>query len=109
MTCATVEPHMNRPVKVGDGISRPDLGRNVRRRTAGAPITEDRCASPIASEQPSFRRQFPVPVRRGDAAIHQEVAAGDERAVGAHEQRADVSDLVRRTARPAAETSIMRR
>ena len=37
----------------------------------------------------SLRSEFAVPVGGGHAAIHEEVAAGDEPAVRAHEQRAD--------------------
>jgi hypothetical protein len=39
--------------------------------------------------------EFAVEVGRGNAAVHEEVAAGDERAVGAYEERANCSDLVR--------------
>ena len=31
---------------------------------------------------------------RGDATIHENVAAGDERAIGTHQERADDADLV---------------
>src|SRR5271165_4284431 len=42
----------------------------------------------------SIRGELAVEVGGGDAAVHEEVAAGDERAVGTHEERADVPDLV---------------
>ena len=42
----------------------------------------------------SVRGQFAVEVGGGDTAVHEEVAAGDESAVGAHEERADGPDLV---------------
>ena len=38
--------------------------------------------------------EFAVEVGGGDAAVHEEVAAGDERAIGTHEQGAERSDLV---------------
>ena len=41
-----------------------------------------------------------VPIGRRHAAIHEEVAAGDEPALGAHEQRAHCSDLVGRAGPP---------
>ena len=56
-----------------------------------------------------MRGELPVEVGRGDSAVHEEVAAGDERAVAAHEKRADGSDLVWVPPRPAGQSSIMRR
>lgn len=53
---------------------------------------------PCAPGQPERRlpgREFAVEVRSGHAAVHEEVAGGDERAVGAQEERADGPDLVR--------------
>jgi hypothetical protein len=41
-----------------------------------------------------LRGELAVEVGRGNSSVHQEVAAGDERAVGAHEKRAEGSDLV---------------
>ena len=46
------------------------------------------------------RGEFAVEVGGGDTAVDEEVAAGDEGAVGAHEQRAEVSDLVGGAAAP---------
>jgi hypothetical protein len=40
------------------------------------------------------RTKFAEPIRRRDAAIHEDVAAGDERAVSTHEECADRSYLV---------------
>ena len=44
---------------------------------------------------PSLRSKFAVPVRGGHSTIHEDVAAGDEPTVRAHEQRGDSSHLVR--------------
>ena len=55
-------------------------------------------AQPV--ENPIISAPLPEPARRRDPAIHEEVAPGDERAVGAHEQRADVPDFVRRAGSP---------
>src|SRR5260370_31003142 len=42
----------------------------------------------------SLGSEFAVEVGRGNSAVHEEVAAGDEGAVGAHEQRTEGSDFV---------------
>ena len=47
-------------------------------------------AQPV--ENPIISAPLPRTSSRRDPAIHEEVAPGDERAVGAHEQRADVPD-----------------
>ena len=47
-----------------------------------------------------FRGEVAEPVGGGDAAIHEEIAAGDERSVRAHEQGTDVADLVGGTGSP---------
>jgi hypothetical protein len=57
----------------------------------------------------SSRGKVAVPVGGGDSAIHEEVAACNERAVRPHQQSTDVSYLVRVSARPAGHISIMRR
>src|SRR5918998_4770392 len=44
---------------------------------------------------PLRRGQVAEPVGRGDAAVHEEIAAGDEVAIRPHQERADGSDLVR--------------
>ena len=49
----------------------------------------------------SLPGEFAVEVGRGDSAVHEEVAAGDERPVGAQEKRADGSDLVWSAAAPS--------
>ncbi len=41
-----------------------------------------------------MRRELAEEVGGGDTAVHEEGGAGDKRAVGAHEERADVADLV---------------
>lgn len=46
---------------------------------------------------PSFRGEFAVVVGARDTAVHEEIAAGDERTVRAHQERADGSDFVRST------------
>jgi hypothetical protein len=45
-----------------------------------------------------FRCEFAEPVGGGDAAVHEDVAAGDKASVGPHEERSDSSHLVRRAA-----------
>src|SRR5271170_4630702 len=47
-----------------------------------------------------FRGQLSEEVGGGHSAIHEEVAAGDERSVGAHEERSDVPDFVGRAGTP---------
>ena len=59
-----------------------------------------RCRSPWG--------KFAVKVGGGHA-VHEEVAAGDERPVGAHEQHADGPYLIWGAARPTGDNSIMRR
>ena len=49
----------------------------------------------MGEEASSLGRQAPEPVGRRHAAIHQEVAAGNERAVRPHQQRRDISDFIR--------------
>ena len=44
---------------------------------------------------PSLRSEFAIPIGSRDPAIHEEVAAGDEPTVGAHEQRTHGSNFVR--------------
>ena len=51
--------------------------------------------------------QVAVPVGSGDPAVYQEVIAGDEATVCAHDERGEVGHLVGRSAWPAAEISIM--
>src|ERR1700690_2723866 len=48
----------------------------------------------------SFWREFAEPVRGGNSAVHEEVAASDERAVLAHKERADGADFVRGAGAP---------
>ena len=58
------------------------------------------CRLSASTAPRSLRSEFAVPVGSGHAAVHEEVAAGDERAIRAHEQRADGSDLVRSAGAP---------
>lgn len=45
--------------------------------------------------------QVPDEVRGGDASVHEDVAAGDEGAVGSHEECADGADLAANITKPA--------
>ena len=56
---------------------------------------------PATSRHPSLRREFAVPVGGRHPAIHEEVAARNERAVRTHEEGADSSDLVRSAGSPS--------
>jgi hypothetical protein len=73
---------------------RPRSFRNIHK-----PPTWIREDPPLACRAPPPRRasrraKFAVKVGGGHATVHEEVAAGDERPVGAHEQRADGPYLV---------------
>ena len=43
-----------------------------------------------------LRRKLTESIRCGHAAVHEEVAAGDKRAVAAHQESADGAHLIRR-------------
>jgi hypothetical protein len=79
---------------------RPRSFRNIHK-----PPTWIREDPPLACRAPPPRRasrraKFAVKVGGGHATVHEEVAAGDERPVGAHEQRADGPYLVWGAATP---------
>jgi Aldo/keto reductase family len=68
-----------------------DLGAAVAELGAGAGGLD----GPCAMKGRSMWGEIAAEVGGGHTAVHEEVAARDKRAVGAHEQRADVPDLVR--------------
>jgi hypothetical protein len=57
----------------------------------------------------SLRREFAEPARSGHAALHEEVAYGDECLFGTHQQLCHIADLVRRARTLGGATSIILR
>ncbi len=75
------------------GFEVGDFGAAVAELGAGAGGLD----SPCVMKSRSMRGEFAVEVGGGHTAVHEEVAAVDERADGTQEERADGPDLVRST------------
>jgi len=92
--------------------ARVRLWRSIRDRylpIGAAILFQARADRQSELRPPSFRPEIAKPIGRRDPAIHEEIAACDEGAVRSHQKRGDSPHLIRRTGRPAGETSIMRR
>ena len=103
-THLTAARFVNSSVFAGSGLRRRGPGCpgvEPRRISASVICCRVRCRSPWG--------KFAVKVGGGHAPVHGEVAAGDERPVGAHEQHADGPYLIWGAARPTGDNSIMRR
>src|SRR5580704_950201 len=86
------------PVKVSAGPFAVAALREISMHAS--PMSGLRPASLTWVRDRSLGGKFPEEVGSCDATVHEEVTSGDEGSIGAHEQRADGADLVRRPSAP---------
>jgi hypothetical protein len=87
------------PHKLTEGTPRAAVGLLIQRRQGSDEGWLDGSRWGEVAEEPGG----------GDATVHEEVAAGDEPAVGAQKERGHGRDLVRVPPRPTGDNSSMRR